>query len=102
MYKLNIMPAATQDQDSALEYIAETLQNPTAAVSLLDEIDKCYDTLEENPFLYGFCQDPQLRALGCRRAIIKKYILIFKVDETMQIVHILRFVYGPSDYARLI
>lgn len=46
MYKLNIMPAAIADQQEATQYIADRPQNPIAAANLLDEIEKCYQTLE--------------------------------------------------------
>lgn len=76
MYRLDITPAAIQDETDALRYIAEVLQNPSAASSLADQIEKCYSTLEDNPFLYGLCTDSNLSALGYHKAVIKKNVLI--------------------------
>ena len=98
MYKLNIMPAAIADQQEAAQYIADRLQNPVASANLLDEIEKCYQTLEENPYLYALCMDSTLAFLGYRKAIIKRYVLLYKIDEAQKIVHIMRLVYGPSNY----
>ena len=52
--------------------------------------------------MYEQCRDPQLRALGYRKAIIKNYVMIYRVDEDKKIVYILRFFYGRRDYEKLI
>lgn len=101
-YKIENTPLAEQDLDGILSYIAENLGNKTAAVSFLDEVDACYINLEQMPFMYEQCRDPQLRALGYRKAIIKNYVMIYRVDEDKKIVYILRFFYGRRDYEKLI
>ena len=101
-YKIENTPLAEQDLDGILSYIAENLGNNTAAVSFLDEVDACYINLERMPFMYEQCRDPQLRALGYRKAIIKNYVMIYRVDEDKKIVYILRFFYGRRDYEKLI
>ncbi len=98
MYKLDVLPAAAADQQEAVEYIVKQLQNSVAAVNLMDEIEKCYQLLEENPYLYALCTDHTLEALGYRKAIIKRYVMLYKIDDIQKIVHIMRFVYGPSNY----
>ena len=98
MYKLAVMPAAIADQQETIEYIATQLQNPIAATKLVDEIEKCYQTLEENPYLHALCTDHTLATMGYRKAIIKKYVMLYKIDDIRNTVHIMRFVYGPSNY----
>lgn len=98
MYKLKIMPAATVDQQEAIEYTAKQLQNSVAAMNLAEEIEECYQTLEENPYLYALCMDSTLAALGYRKAIVKRYVLLYKIDDAQKIVRIMRFLYGPSKY----
>ena len=85
MYKLKIMPAAAADQQEAIEYIAIQLQNSVAAMNLAEEIEKC-------------CTDSTLAALGYRKAIVKRYVLLYKIDDAQKIVRIMRFLYGPSNY----
>lgn len=100
MYKLDITPAAIRDETEAVSYILNTLQNPSAAANLLEQIEKCYGILEDNPYIYSLCSDPQLSALGYRKVVIKKYVMLYKIDAAKRMVHILRFVYGPSDYIK--
>ena len=101
-YKIKSTQLAQQDLDSILAYIAKDLENPIAASRLLDEVDACYAHLENMPLMYEQCQDPQLRMLGYRKAIIQNYVMIYRVDKTIRTVYILRFFYGRRDYERLI
>jgi mRNA-degrading endonuclease RelE of RelBE toxin-antitoxin system len=39
---------------------------------------------------------------GYRKAVIKNYILLYKVDETAKTVSVLRFFYGARDYMKLV
>lgn len=101
-YKVVETELAVQDLNEILEYIAFSLANPTAASAFADEVEKCYADLERMPLMYERCQDAQLRALGYRKAVIKNYLLIYKVNETEKNVYILRFFYGGQNYVELI
>ncbi len=91
-----------QDLDSTIGYIVLSLENRTAAKSLLDAVDECYETLESMPLIYEACHDPFLREKGYRRAIIKNYIMVDKVDEHENTVTVLRFFHGKRDYEKMI
>lgn len=101
-YKLSISPSAVEDLDEIVVYIARTLDNPAAAAAFLDKVSSCYDRLEAMPYLYEECRDPNLRALGYRRAVIDHYVMVYSVDEPQKTVRILRFFYGARDYEKLI
>ncbi|OAT81060.1 type II toxin-antitoxin system RelE/ParE family toxin [Desulfotomaculum copahuensis] len=102
MYKLVVTELAHQDLDGIVSYIAIQLANPTAASDFLDEVDKCYGYLKSNPMMYSKCSDGRLEKEGYRKAVIKNYILVYKVYESDKIVIVLRFFYGARDYAKLI
>lgn len=101
-YRIVETELALRDLDSILSYIALTLSNLSAAASFADEIEKCYSNLEEMPLMCEFCHDPRLRVLGYRKAVIKNYVMVYKVDEAEKTVIILRFFYGRQDYERMI
>ena len=101
-YKVVETELAVQDLNGILEYIAVSLANPTAAAAFADEVEKCYVNLERMPLMYEQCQDTQLRALGYRKAVIKNYLLIYKVIEAEKRVYVLRFFYGRQNYVELI
>ena len=102
MYKLIITELAHQDLDNIVSYIVVRLANPAAASSFLDEINKCYEYLRNNPIMYSKCYDSRLEKEGYRKAVIKNYIMVYKVDEDTKMVSILRFFYGAQDYGKMI
>lgn len=101
-YKIIMTELAEQDLDHILGYIAHALANPSAAASFANAVEACYSDLEELPLMYELCHDPRLRALEYHKAVIKNYIMVYRVDETAKTVYILRFFYGRQDYEKLI
>jgi toxin ParE1/3/4 len=102
MYKLLITHLANQDLDSIVRYIAVELSSPAAAGNFLDEVEKCYEHLKSNPFIYAKSNDARLEKEGYRKALIKNYLLVFKIDETEKVVTVYRFFYGAMDYFNLL
>ena len=102
VYKIVETELALQDLDNIISYLALTLANPLAAASFADEVAACYSSLEKMPLMYGFCSDPHLRILGYHKAVIKNYVMVYKVDEGGRTVHILRLFHGRQDYEKLI
>ena len=77
-----------KDLSDIVDYIVYSLENPSAAVALLDEVEAC--------------SDPYLKALGYRKVSIRNYIMIHKVYELTQTVSIMRFSHGRQNYEKLI
>ncbi|SHK09858.1 type II toxin-antitoxin system RelE/ParE family toxin [Desulforamulus aeronauticus] len=102
MYKLIVSELAYQDLDNIVSYIAIQLANPKAAGDFLDEMTACFGFLKRNPLMYGQCQDKRLGKEGYRKALIKNYVLVYKVNEASQTVSIMRFFHGTQDYIKLI
>lgn len=98
MYKLLVTELAHQDLDKIVSYIAVQLANPKAAGDFLDEVTTCYNFLKNNPMMYERCQDKRLKEEGYRKAVIKNYLLVYKVNEVSQTVSIMRFFYSAQDY----
>jgi plasmid stabilization system protein ParE len=102
MYKLVISEVAHKDLDDIVSYILVELANPMAAANFLDKVEECYGYLKSNPLIYERCNDALLGKEGFRKAAIKNYILVYKVDEKTGVVNIYRFFYGAQDYIKLI
>lgn len=102
MYKLIVTEVAHQDLDTIVSYITLKLANPKAAGDFLDEVAACYSFLKENPMMYERCRDQRLEKEGYRKAVIKNYVLMYKVDEVSKTVSVMRFFYGAQDYMNLI
>jgi plasmid stabilization system protein ParE len=102
VYKLVISALAHGDLDSIVFYIAERLAAPKAAADFLDSVDLCYSHLRDNPLMYEKCRNERLRQEDYRKAVVKNYVLVYKVDEEAQAVNIYRFFHGSQDYVNLI
>lgn len=102
MYKLQITSLYHKELEEILSYMTEHLKNPGAATRLLDEIASCYADLKKSPKMYAHCNDQRLSKMGYRKVVIKHYILIYRVDDVGNIVHILHIFYGKIDYQKLI
>ena len=101
MYKLVITELAQSDLDSIVNYIAVHLANPTAAGHFLDRVEECYESLKTNPYIYSKSNDIRLKE-DFRKAVIKNYVLMFKVNEKSKTVIIYRLFYGARDYLKLL
>lgn len=102
MYKLIVTELAHRDLDNIVSYIALQLANPKAAGDFLDEVTTCYGFLKNEPMMYERCQDRRLSKEGYRKAMIKNYVLVYKIDEDSKNVSIMRFFYSAQNYMKLI
>lgn len=102
MYRVIITELANNDLEGIVSYLLEELLSPVAAANLLNEIEKAYEHLSTNPLMYEVCHDVRLAKDGYHRVVIKNYVLIYKIDEKLKTVNILRFFYGAMDYINLI
>jgi len=98
MYRRVVSELAHEDLRKIITYIKDTLRAPEAAARFADEVQKCYSRLSATPLMYAYCNDERLAKEGYRKALIKNYVLVFKVNESKKIVNIYRFFYGAEDY----
>ena len=101
-YKIALTELAAGDLDSITKYIAGRLANPPAAAAFLDAVAECFGNLEAMPLMYERCRSARLRSMGYRRAVIKNYVMIYRVTEPKKTVYVLRFFYGARDYEKLL
>ena len=102
MYKLVVTELAEDDLDEIVGFIAIELAAPKAATNFVDAVAECYERVIHNPYCYEAARDPRLRLEGYRRAVIKNYIMLYKVFPEDEKVVVYRFFHGRRDYANLI
>ncbi len=101
-YKIEISLSASRDLREAAAYIAVQLRNPSAGRKLIGNAIDRIDSLEEFPMRYPLVQDSLLSAYQLRLAPVQNYLLFYQIDESSQIVHIIRFLYGKSDWTSVL
>ena len=101
-YDIVATQLAAEDLDNILQYISIDLNNPTAASSFADSLEKCYQNLSNMPYMYPKCDNMRLRMMKYRKVVINHYVMIYRVNEHSQTIYIMRFFYGGQDYERLL
>jgi toxin ParE1/3/4 len=94
--KIFFAPAAKLDLLSIGEHIEQ--ENPTRAVSFVDElIDRCY-TLADLPRRYPLV--PRYEHWGILRCVHGNYLIFYRVrEDAVDIVHVL---HGAMDYESML
>lgn len=101
-YQIHITKIAERDLNRAVDHIEFALKNPQAADRLLDDAEREIMSLATMPERYALVDDPLLAAWGIRFVQIKNYLAFYMVSKETQTVHIIRFLYGKSDWVSIL
>ena len=101
-YQIHITKIAERDLNRAVDHIEFALKNPQAADRLLDDTEREIMSLATMPERYVLVDDPLLAAWGIRFVQIKNYLAFYMVSKETQTVHIIRFLYGKSDWVSIL
>lgn len=96
-YNLLLTKEYGRQFDAAIDYILFNLQNKDAARRLMDEIDKCYLLLEENPFVFAVSQDQFLADRNYRQAFVLGYSITYLVNDEAKVVYLMAFQHQRQD-----
>ena len=81
-YNVRIMEKAEEDLSEIITYISNTLCNPKAAGSLLEECLEAKTNIEDNPYMYPLSNDLVLQEEGYHRFLFKKnYIALYLIND---------------------
>ena len=101
-YQIHITKTAERDLNRAVDHIEFSLKNPQAADRLLDDAEHEIMSLATMPERYALVDDPLLAAWGIRFVQIKNYLAFYVVSKETRTVHIIRFLYGKSDWVSIL
>lgn len=101
-YSIHITQTAQRDVMKAVSYIDTVLKNPIAADTLIDEFEKNIQALTSFPERYSLAKDPLLASWGIRFLVIKNYLAFYIVDQQAKTVHVVRFLYGKSNWVSVL
>jgi toxin ParE1/3/4 len=84
--------AAEADLEAIGDWIAA--DNPNRALSFIEELHRCCQTLGTAPRRYPLV--PRYKAVGIRRRVHRDYLIFYRISgKTVEILHIL---HGAQDY----
>ena len=102
MYSLSITDVAEEDILNTVKYIADVLKAPMAVNSLLNEIERHEEILENSPNIYPFVPDEYLAEKGIKFTMVKNYVMFYTINENDKIVTVIRFLYGRRDWKNIL
>ena len=92
--EIRYLPTAENDLDDIFDYIM--MDNPSAAVSILEKFNHSISQLAFNPELGVVSKDDRLKKMGYRILIIGKYLVFYVVKAN--IIQIRRIIHGARQY----
>jgi plasmid stabilization system protein ParE len=102
MFKLIFSRKINNDIIFVIKYIKDVLKAPMAASNHFEELKKIYEKLKENPFARPLVQNKYLATKGIRFIMVKKYMLIYKINEDDKKVLLYRFIYCRRDWITIL
>lgn len=97
-YQIRLLSIAEEDFTEIIMYIAA--DNPSAADTIADKIEKNLEVLSENPSLGRIPREEELRNLGYRYLIIQNYLIFYTIEERTIYIH--RILHGARNYKTLL
>ena len=102
VYRINIADVAKQDIRDIKIYITNELQEPVAAINIANAILDAIETLEQIPDRVALVKDKRLAAQGIRPLYVKKYTVFFRIDDSLDVVEVVRVLYSHRDWASIL
>lgn len=97
-YQIRLLRIAEEDFNEIICFIAD--DNPNAANSIANKIEKNIELLSENPKLGRIPRDEDIRNLGYRYIIVQNYIVFYTIEERTIFIH--RILHGARNYKTLL
>jgi toxin ParE1/3/4 len=97
-YQIRLLRIAEEDLTEIISFIAA--DNPIAANSIADKIEKNIELLSENPMIGRIPRDENIKNLGYRYIVVHNYIVFYTIEERAIFIH--RILHGARNYKTLL
>jgi len=97
-YQIRLLRIAEEDLTEIISFIAD--DNPIAASTIIDKIEKNIELLSKNPLLGRIPRDEEIKNLGYRYIIVQNYIVFYTIEERTIFIH--RILHGARNYKSLL
>ena len=101
-YEVRLSLAANNDLDEIFSYVSGILSAEQTAKKLMREIHETILSLAQMPHRFSLSLDATLAQRGYRRALVKKYVILYLIDEDEKRVDIARIFHGSMNYVKYI
>ena len=101
-FEVEIAEAAERDLEEISDYIAYRLYNASAALKLIREIQKAFDSLKTMPERQALVVDVYLAAKGLRVLPVANYLIFYRVRQEEAKVIVVRILYNRRAWERIL
>ena len=98
-YRLKIFPLAQTDMESIFAYISEELKNPTAAVQLINDFERAFESVCAFPESCPPADNEYVNDKTLRKLIVNNYIAFFRIEGKE--IQVVRVLYGMRNFQDL-
>ena len=99
-FTLSYLPQFEHDMAAARDYISFTLQNPAAALRLIEDAEKAIMKRLENPLNYQPYSSSRKRKHPYYRINVRNYSIFYVVIDN--VMEVRRFVYSKRDLPKIL
>lgn len=99
-YVLRYLPLFYEDLEEAIDYISNDLQNPDAAMLLVEMTEKAIVSRLENPTAFAPVSANENRKHKYYRINVNNYAIFYVVIDN--VMELRRFIYSKRDLRKLI
>src|SRR5665647_1647344 len=93
-------PTATYDVNNILNYIS--IDNPPAAIKLINKIDGAISSLSQFPRKGITPKDFNLKSKNYRLLIVDSYIVFYIVNDLLSVIEIMRVLSSKQSYLSIL
>lgn len=97
-YDVKLMDRALRDLDEIYAHIAGIFLEPDTALNMVETIEKEILSLDHMPYRCPERRHGIYANRGYRQLFVKKYTVIYRVDEENKWVIVITIRYSPSDF----
>jgi len=97
-YEVKLYPRALRDLDDIYRYIFENLQAPESAMRQLERLENGILELESMPYRSAERKTGMYANRGYRELLIDNYIVIYKILEEPEEVHVVTVQYYRRNF----
>lgn len=101
-YNIHVTQAAERDMANAYDYIDLVLKKSNCRRQAVGCGRRKIGALAEFPHKFEVVSDKLLSLWGIRFTIVMNYLAFYTVDDATQTVHIVRFLYGKSNWITIL
>lgn len=97
-YTIDLSDNALADVDGHIEYIHDTLMNPTAARRFRIDIDRATVSLSYMPHRCPLVTAKVLEDLNLRNLIMRNHYIFFNINENDMVISVIRVLHVKQDW----